>query len=80
MLDKTLFRLAFVAVLALTGCQGSDTGSADAAPVDMTGWRLVSGKAPSKAEFAALTATCQDQSKGGPLDTCLAGLGLKHGQ
>jgi hypothetical protein len=80
MTDRTLFRLAFVALLALTACNSSETVADAAAPVDMTGWRMASGKTPTKAEFAAFTATCQDQSKGGVLDSCLANLGLKRGQ
>ena len=80
MTDRTLFPLAFIALLGLTACNGSETSGADAAPADMTGWRLASGKAPTNAEFAALSATCQDQSRGGALDSCLANLGLKRGQ
>lgn len=80
MLDRTLFGLTFLALLGLAACDGADTGEADAAPLDMTGWRLASGKAPTQAEFAALTATCQDETKSGPLDSCLATLGLKRKQ
>jgi hypothetical protein len=72
-----LFRLGFVALLALTACDTAEPASVDAAPIDMTGWRLASGKVPTKAEFVALTATCRD--KGGALDPCLATLGLKRG-
>ncbi len=79
MIDRTLLRLAVVSLIALAGCKASDTGSADATPTqDMTGWQMASGKAPTQAEFAALAATCQDQSKGGPLDPCLTELGLKR--
>ena len=79
MSGRTLFTLAFAALLALAGCTGSDTdaSTAEAAPVDMTGWHLASGKAPTKAEFVALSATCQE--KGGALEPCLSGLGLKRG-
>jgi hypothetical protein len=79
MIDKTLFCLAFISLIALGGCKASDTGSADATPTpDMTGWQMASGKPPTQAEFAALAATCQDRSKGGPLDPCLTELGLKR--
>ncbi|HWD57965.1 MAG TPA: hypothetical protein VG308_06785 [Stellaceae bacterium] len=80
MRDRTLFGLGFLALLTLSACAEPEPPAAAAAPVEMTGWRLVSGKAPSKAEFAALTATCQEKAKGGALDTCLATLGLKRGQ
>jgi hypothetical protein len=45
---------------------------------DMSGWRLASGKPPTQAEFAALTATCE--AKGGITDACFAELGLKKAQ
>ena len=48
----------------------------------MSGWRLASGKAPSRAEYAAMVAACQDgavqQEAAKPLDACLADLGLKR--
>jgi len=77
MRDDLLPRLAFVAaLLMLAGCHGADD-VADAGPApDPSGWRFASGKSPSKAEFAALAATCQD--RGGALDPCLATLGLKR--
>jgi hypothetical protein len=48
----------------------------------MQGWRFASGKIPSRAEYAAMVAACQDgavtHARGTPLDACLADLGLKH--
>jgi len=45
---------------------------------------LASGKAPSRAEYAAMVAACQDgavrHAAAAPLDSCLADLGLKHAQ
>ena len=78
MIRRTLFALAFLALPALAGCQGADTGSSVAAapPPDMAEWRLASGKVPTKAEFAALAATCE--AKGGAVDPCFADLGLKR--
>lgn len=76
MTGRTLFPLAFPALLALAACQHSETASSSAlAPPDMNGWRLSSGKMPTQAEFAALTATCE--AKGGITDSCFAELGLK---
>jgi hypothetical protein len=73
---STLTRLAFGALVALAGCTQAETPTITAsAPADMTGWRLSSGKTPTKAEFAALVATCQE--KGGAVDPCFAELGLK---
>lgn len=76
---RTLLLLAFFALSGLAACQEADTeGSAVAAalPADIAEWRLASGKAPTKAEFAALSATCE--AKGGINDACFADLGLKR--
>jgi hypothetical protein len=72
-------RLAPIVLLVLAGCTQTETAdTGDPNGPDPTGWRLASGKPPSKAEFAALAASCQDG--GGALDSCLAELGLKRGQ
>jgi hypothetical protein len=78
MTRSTLSRLAIVALLPLAACDGPDTGgaTANAGGPDPGSWRLSSGKTPTKAEFAALEATCQ--SKGGAVDSCLSDLGLKR--
>ena len=48
----------------------------------MRDWRTPTGKPPTKAEFAALVAACQDKEKtttdGGPMNNCLADLGLRR--
>jgi len=70
-----------LALLALTACATAETTTADTGGADPNpaGWRLTSGKEPSKAEFAALAATCQDKAKDS-IDTCLADLGLKRAE
>jgi hypothetical protein len=75
MSGRTLKRFAILALLALGGCDGgAEIGSVAEGPTpDPGGWRLASGKTPTKAEFAA---SCQD--RGGALDPCLADLGLKR--
>ena len=76
MIRSTLFSLAFIAPLGLAACNSPETvGSAEPAS-DPGGWRLVSGKVPTKAEFGALAATCE--VKGDAFDSCLAELGLKR--
>jgi hypothetical protein len=76
-----LLRIAIAALLALSACSNSDAASTNDNPaVDTSGWRMASGKEPTKAEFAALAATCEDQVKGGSVDLCLADLGLKRVQ
>lgn len=67
--------IALAALLALAACTSPEVETAAAGP-DPSGWQLASGKSPTKAEFAALAATCE--SKGGTVDTCLVDLGLKR--
>jgi hypothetical protein len=79
MSDSTLRFLAVVALLALAACDpaATQTSAIETAPVpDIAGWRMASGKSPTKAEFAALAATCL--AKGGAIDSCFADLGLKR--
>ena len=77
-------KLAFFVLLGLAACAASDATQPNAAapPVATEGWQLPSGKAPSKAEFAAVVAACQDRAKGanqnGPLDQCLTDFGLRR--
>jgi hypothetical protein len=48
----------------------------------MRGWSFASGKRPSRAEYTALVASCQQGAVklalGKPLDDCLADLGLRR--
>lgn len=78
MIDRTLKCLAALALLTVAACAdtATQTSNAEASPPDMTGWRMASGKPPTKAEFAALAATCR--AKGGAIDACLGELGLKR--
>src|ERR1041385_3222215 len=74
-------RFAFVLLLALAACAQSDTG-VSAIPVDMQDWRFATGKPPTRAEYAAIVAACQDgavkRSRTAPFEACLAHLGLKR--
>jgi hypothetical protein len=74
-------RIAVLAVLALAAC-GDSQGSVSTGPVPMQGWRqTASGKPPTRAEFAAVLAACQDRQKSGrsgSIDQCLADLGLRR--
>jgi hypothetical protein len=74
---STLPRLAVLLLLALAACSTTETAATPASP-DPAGWLLFSGKEPTKAEFAALAATCE--VKGGAVDSCLTDLGLKRAQ
>jgi len=75
-------RLALIMLCGLAGCDLLDTGQSEYGSGDMSGWRYASGKTPSRAEYAAMAAACQDgavpRSAAKPLDACLADLGLKR--
>jgi hypothetical protein len=82
-------RFAVLIVLGLAACGVSDTGQeTEFGSGEMQGWRSASGKAPSRAEYAAVVAACQGgavqraaaPSTLGPLDACLADLGLKRAE
>jgi hypothetical protein len=75
MTASTFPRAAVLVVLILGGCATTEAPIISASP-DSAGWLLTSGKEPTKAEFAALAATCE--SKGGAVDACLTDLGLKR--
>ena len=68
-------------LLPLAGC-GLFAGEQAAGPDRMEGWRFASGRLPTRAEYAAVVAACQDRVARGaqqkPLDACLAELGLKR--
>ena len=51
-------------------------------PVPMEGWRTERGGVPTKAEFTALVASCQDRAKtaSGTFDLCLTDMGLRRGE
>jgi hypothetical protein len=48
----------------------------------MDGWRTERGGVPTKAEFTALVASCQDRAKAAndTFDSCLADMGLRRGE
>ena len=69
-------------LFGLAACASGDTTASDSShPVDMQGWRMASGQAPSRAEFDAVVASCRDRTRatGGALDACLQTLGLRRG-
>jgi len=51
---------------------------------DLREWQTTAGKPPSKAEFAAVVAACEDRAKssdkGEPIEGCLADMGLRRVQ
>jgi hypothetical protein len=76
-------RFAVFLVLGLAACEAFDSAQlAGFGSGDMQGWRSASGKRPTRAEYAAFVAACQDgtlpRSRGKALDACLADLGLRR--
>jgi hypothetical protein len=74
---------AVVVLLGLGACAAA-TGTTASASSEMRDWQTPTGKPPTKAEFSALVAACQDKAKAttesGPMDGCLADLGLRRAQ
>ncbi len=69
-------------IIALAGCGRSDNSPASGSGADgVAGWVFASGKRPSRAEYAALAASCRQgavrSAQGKPLEACLADLGLR---
>ena len=76
-------RFAVLILLVLAACDVFETSPpAELGSGDMQGWRFASGKTPSRAEYAAMVAACQDgavtHAQGTPLDAYLGDLGMKH--
>jgi hypothetical protein len=74
-------RIALCSIIfALAACASADANQ----PAEMAGWKMASGKTPTKAEFAAVLAACETKAvattDGKPLDTCLDNLGLKRAE
>jgi hypothetical protein len=75
--------IAGVVLLALGACAAATTTNPTASTSSVTtDWQTPAGKPPSKAEFAALFAACQDKTKSPVenvlMDGCLADLGLRR--
>jgi hypothetical protein len=84
-----MWRAVVLLILVLAGCGPPDTSRESGSGAnEIRGWKFVSGKRPSRAEYAAFVASCEQgavrsaQSKpfesGKPLDGCLADLGLRR--
>jgi hypothetical protein len=75
---------AFFLLLSLAACAAAHGVTSTSASSELRDWQTASGKPPTKAEFAAVVAACQDRAKtsdqGGPIDGCLADLGLRRVQ
>jgi hypothetical protein len=78
-----MWRVVLVAALALAGCGPSDTSPVSGSGGDtVQGWTFASGKRPSRAEYTAIVASCEQgavqSARGKKLEACLADLGLRR--
>jgi hypothetical protein len=68
-------RILIALLLSLTVGAVADAAKTAKGPSDPQDWRLPTGLPPSRAEFAALVAACQDKvqstSDSGKIDACL---------
>lgn len=73
--------VAAILLLGLGACAAA-TGASPSASARMRDWATPNGDPPTRAEFAALMAACQDKAKtadaGAAIDGCLADLGLRR--
>jgi hypothetical protein len=76
--------VAFVVFLDLIACAVGDAATPANASSEMRGWQTAAGKPPSKTEFAAVVAACEDRAKtankSDPIEGCLADFGLHRVQ
>jgi hypothetical protein len=76
--------VAFLVLFGLVACAAGDAVSPASASAELREWQTVAGKPPSKNEFAAVMAACEDRAKssntGGPVEGCLADYGLRRVQ
>ncbi|HVC56802.1 MAG TPA: hypothetical protein VND95_12650 [Stellaceae bacterium] len=74
-------------LLGLAGCSllgGAPPAGPDNMQGRVEGWRVASGRPPTRAEYTAIVAACRDRAvrdaQGRPLAACLANLGLKRAE
>ena len=70
--------------LGLIACLAAGGATAAGVSLELRQWQTATGRPPSKAEFAALVAACEDRAKHSDnaesIDNCLAGFGLHRVQ
>jgi hypothetical protein len=76
--------VAWVVSFGLVACATGDAATPASASSELRDWQTTAGKTPSKNEFAAVVAACEDRAKislkSGPIDGCLADYGLRRVQ
>jgi hypothetical protein len=78
-----MWRVVLLPMLALIGCGPSETSQVSASSInEVQGWTFASGKRPSRAEYTAIVASCEQgavqSARGRELEACLADLGLRR--
>ena len=76
--------VAFVVLFGLVACATGNAVTPAKASSELREWRTADGKPPSKNEFAAVVAACEDraktENKNDPIEACLADYGLHRVQ
>jgi hypothetical protein len=71
---------AVILLVCLVTAAAAYGGTLTSASTELRQWQTATGKPPSKAEFAAVMAACEDRAKQSdkaePIDICLADYGL----
>ena len=71
-------------LLGLAACVTADRVTPPGVSSELNDWQTPKGKPPTRAEFAAVVAACQDRENStdqtGPMSGCLADLGLRRVQ
>jgi hypothetical protein len=77
-------RFAAILLVCLVAAAAAYGGTSTSASTELPQWQTATGKPPSKAEFAAVMAACEDRAthsdKAEPIDNCLADYGLRRVQ
>ena len=76
--------VAFFVLFGLVAYATGDVVTPASASSELRGWRTATGKPPSRNEFAAVLAACEDRAKNensnDPIEGCLADYGIRRVQ
>lgn len=76
--------VALCVLLGLVACAAADGVTSASASSELREWQTAAGNPPSKNEFAAVVAACEDRAKSAdksaPIEGCLADYGLRRVQ
>jgi hypothetical protein len=76
--------VASLVLLGFVACATGNAVTSASASSELKEWQTAAGNPPSKNEFAAVIAACEDRAKSrdvaGPIESCLADYGLRRAQ